>query len=50
MLFLYIPIYKDINVSILLGSSNCTDIVANNPESFSDAYWEVGKFQVYQSS
>ncbi|KAK1243787.1 hypothetical protein MKX08_001925 [Trichoderma sp. CBMAI-0020] len=31
-------------------SSNCTDIVANNPESFSDAYWEVGKFQVYQSS
>ncbi|KAL7903394.1 glycoside hydrolase family 16 protein [Trichoderma sp. SZMC 28014] len=31
-------------------SSNCTDIVANSPESFSDAYWEVGKFQVYQAS
>ncbi|PTB78443.1 glycoside hydrolase family 16 protein [Trichoderma longibrachiatum ATCC 18648] len=31
-------------------SSNCTDIVANNPQSFVDAYWEVGKFQVYQAA
>ncbi|UKZ46342.1 hypothetical protein TrVGV298_000543 [Trichoderma virens] len=30
-------------------SSNCTDIVANNPQSFTNAYWEVGKFQVYQA-
>lgn len=39
-----------LTVFIILGSSNCTDLVANNPESFTDAYWEVGKFQVYQAS
>jgi hypothetical protein len=31
-------------------SSNCTDLVANQPESFTNAFWEVGKFWVYQSS
>ncbi|KAF7558050.1 hypothetical protein G7046_g5898 [Stylonectria norvegica] len=31
-------------------SSNCTDLVANNPDSFKDAYWEFGAFQVYQTS
>ncbi|KAI3396348.1 hypothetical protein diail_12238 [Diaporthe ilicicola] len=30
--------------------SNCTDYVANNPEAFTDAYWEVGSFQVYTAS
>ncbi|KAF3768581.1 family 16 glycoside hydrolase [Cryphonectria parasitica EP155] len=30
--------------------SNCTDFVANNPSNFTDAYWEFGSFQVYQSS
>lgn len=44
--------YEEVLLTLLipLGSSNCTDIVANNPESFTDAYWEVGKFQVYQAS
>ncbi|KAK5993586.1 putative glycosidase C21B10.07 [Cladobotryum mycophilum] len=31
-------------------SSNCTDLVANHPEAFTNAYWEVGKFQVFQAS
>ncbi|PSR94022.1 concanavalin A-like lectin/glucanase domain-containing protein [Coniella lustricola] len=30
--------------------SNCTDFVANNPSNFTEAYWEFGSFQVYQSS
>ncbi|KAL1881900.1 hypothetical protein Daus18300_000954 [Diaporthe australafricana] len=30
--------------------SNCTDYVANNPEAFTDAYWEVGSFLVYTAS
>ncbi|ROV90061.1 hypothetical protein VSDG_08378 [Cytospora chrysosperma] len=30
--------------------SNCTDYVANNPSEFTNAYWEFGSFQVYQSS
>ncbi|KAK7414686.1 hypothetical protein QQX98_006454 [Neonectria punicea] len=31
-------------------SSNCTDWVANNPDEFTNAYWEFGAFHVYQSS
>ncbi|KAI1080657.1 glycoside hydrolase family 16 protein [Whalleya microplaca] len=30
--------------------SNCTDYVANNPDAFTDTYWEFGKFQVYTAS
>ncbi|KAL7790879.1 family 16 glycoside hydrolase [Trichoderma ceciliae] len=30
--------------------SNCMDIVANDPQSFTNAFWEVGKFQIYQAS
>lgn len=30
--------------------SNCTDYVANNPSAFTDAFWEFGKFEVYQAS
>ncbi|KAK2602442.1 hypothetical protein N8I77_008972 [Diaporthe amygdali] len=30
--------------------SNCTDYVANYPEEFTNAYWEVGTFQVYTAS
>lgn len=29
---------------------NCTDIVANNPQSFVNAFWEFGSFQIYQAS
>ncbi|KAK0383540.1 hypothetical protein NLU13_9451 [Sarocladium strictum] len=29
--------------------SNCTDYVANNPQAFTDAFWEFGSFEVYQS-
>lgn len=32
------------------GTSNCTDLVANHPESFKDAFWEFGSFEVYQTS
>ncbi|ERS95621.1 uncharacterized protein SPSK_02566 [Sporothrix schenckii 1099-18] len=34
------------------GSSptNCTDYVANNPTAFENAFWEFGKFQIYQTS
>lgn len=32
------------------GPSNCTDFVANNPSNFTNAYWEVGTFQVYTAS
>lgn len=39
-----------LTLTLHLGSSNCTDIVANNPQSFTNAYWEVGKFQVYQAA
>ncbi|KAI5865580.1 glycoside hydrolase family 16 protein [Durotheca rogersii] len=28
--------------------SNCTDFVANNPQAFTDAFWELGAFEVYQ--
>ncbi|KAK4104900.1 glycoside hydrolase family 16 protein [Parathielavia hyrcaniae] len=28
--------------------SNCTDLVANNPSAFTNAYWEFGAFQVYR--
>lgn len=31
-------------------SGKCTDLVANNPEAFENAYWEFGTFQVYQAS
>ncbi|KAF4120578.1 Glycosyl hydrolases family 16 [Geosmithia morbida] len=31
-------------------SSNCSDWVANNPDAFTDAYWEFGTFQVYKAS
>ncbi|RSL89206.1 hypothetical protein CEP51_001331 [Fusarium floridanum] len=31
-------------------SSNCTDLVANNPEAFTNAYWEFGSFEIYQTS
>ncbi|KAI1168961.1 concanavalin A-like lectin/glucanase domain-containing protein [Nemania serpens] len=27
----------------------CSDFVANNPNSFTDAFWEFGAFQVYQA-
>ncbi|KAH8772640.1 glycoside hydrolase family 16 protein [Diaporthe sp. PMI_573] len=30
--------------------SNCTDFVANNPDEFVNAYWEVGTFQVYTAT
>ncbi|KAF3064058.1 putative glycosidase C21B10.07 [Daldinia childiae] len=30
--------------------SNCTDYVANNPEAFTDAFWEFGKFEVYKAT
>lgn len=30
--------------------SNCTDYVANNPEAFSNAFWEFGSFEVYQAA
>ncbi|GAB0141724.1 hypothetical protein EsHS_00002306 [Epichloe bromicola] len=30
--------------------SNCTDLVANQPESFKTAFWEFGSFEVYQAS
>ncbi|KOS19579.1 putative glycosidase [Escovopsis weberi] len=30
--------------------SNCTDIVANQPEAFADAFWEVGSFRVFQAA
>ncbi|KAK2593220.1 hypothetical protein QQS21_009060 [Conoideocrella luteorostrata] len=28
--------------------SNCTDVVANQPDSFKTAFWEFGTFEVYQ--
>ncbi|KAH6893280.1 concanavalin A-like lectin/glucanase domain-containing protein [Thelonectria olida] len=31
-------------------ASNCTDWVANNPDAFTNAYWEFGAFHVYQNS
>ncbi len=34
----------------LIGPSNCTDLVANQPEAFKNAFWEFGSFQVYQAS
>lgn len=34
----------------LIGPSNCTDFVANNPDEFVNAYWEVGTFQIYTAS
>jgi len=30
--------------------SNCTDLVANQPQAFTNAYWEFGAFEVYQAS
>ncbi|KAI1776410.1 glycoside hydrolase family 16 protein [Hypoxylon cercidicola] len=30
--------------------SNCTDYVANNPEAFTNAFWEFGAFDVYTAS
>lgn len=36
--------------NMMIGSSNCTDLVANNPEAFSNAYWEFGSFEVYKPS
>lgn len=30
--------------------STCSDFVANNPNSFTDAFWEFGAFQIYQAS
>ncbi|KAK3348916.1 beta-glucanase [Lasiosphaeria hispida] len=30
--------------------NNCTDFVSNNPQAFTNAYWEFGEFQVYQHS
>ncbi|CAJ2507885.1 Uu.00g090710.m01.CDS01 [Anthostomella pinea] len=30
--------------------SNCTDYVANNPDAFTNAFWEFGAFQVYKAS
>lgn len=34
----------------VIGPSNCTDLVANNPDAFKNAYWEFGSFEVYQTS
>lgn len=34
----------------LVGPSNCTDLVANQPDSFKTAFWEFGAFEVYQSA
>jgi hypothetical protein len=36
--------------NIFPGPSNCTDLVANYPEAFTDAYWEINSFQVYQAA
>lgn len=33
-----------------VGPSTCSDFVANNPNSFTDAFWEFGAFQIYQAS
>ncbi|EOO01541.1 putative glycoside hydrolase family 16 protein [Phaeoacremonium minimum UCRPA7] len=30
--------------------TNCTDLVANYPDAFTNAYWEFGEFQIYQAS
>ncbi|KAI1342054.1 glycoside hydrolase family 16 protein [Xylariaceae sp. FL0016] len=30
--------------------SNCTDYVANNPDAFTNAFWEFGSFEIYQAS
>ncbi|KAH9909969.1 glycoside hydrolase family 16 protein [Xylariomycetidae sp. FL2044] len=30
--------------------SNCTDYVANNPDAFTNAFWEFGAFEVYKAS
>ncbi|KAI1504117.1 concanavalin A-like lectin/glucanase domain-containing protein [Biscogniauxia marginata] len=30
--------------------SNCTDYVANNPDAFTNAFWEFGPFEVYKAS
>ncbi|KAI1765906.1 glycoside hydrolase family 16 protein [Hypoxylon sp. FL1150] len=30
--------------------SNCTDYVANNPDAFTNAFWEFGSFEVYTAS
>ena len=35
---------------MLAGPSNCTDVVANNPESFTNAFWQFGAFQIYQAA
>ncbi|CAM1508179.1 Fc.00g050270.m01.CDS01 [Cosmosporella sp. VM-42] len=31
-------------------ASNCTDLVANQPDAFTNAFWEFGSFEVYQAS
>ncbi|KAI1466289.1 glycoside hydrolase family 16 protein [Daldinia caldariorum] len=30
--------------------SNCTDYVANNPDAFTNAFWEFGRFEVYKAT
>lgn len=35
---------------LCLGPSTCQDVVANQPESFSTAFWEFGSFEIYQSA
>lgn len=35
---------------IFTGPSNCTDYVANNPDAFTNAFWEFGAFEVYKAS
>ncbi|KAK6951819.1 hypothetical protein Daesc_006344 [Daldinia eschscholtzii] len=30
--------------------SNCTDYVANNPDAFTSAFWEFGRFEVYKAT
>jgi len=35
---------------IWIGPGSCTDYVAKNNGSFTDAYWEFGAFKVYSAS
>jgi len=31
------------------GNDNCTAYVDNNPEAFTDAYWEVSWLKIYET-
>jgi hypothetical protein len=32
-----------------VGPLTCTDYVANYPSAFTNAYWEFGAFEIYNS-